>query len=77
VDSSDPEDESAADICDHSNELSKALKCIRLNLLSNYYISSSRTQLYGDVSVGEKRRQHLLRIKARLRLKTLRSIGMT
>lgn len=49
MDSYDPEDESAADTCDHSNELSKALKCIRLDLMSNYYISSSRTQLDGDV----------------------------
>jgi len=49
MDSSDPEDDSAADTCDHSNELSKALKCIRLDFLNNYYISSSRTQYDGDV----------------------------
>jgi hypothetical protein len=40
---------SAGDTCDHSNKLSKVLKCIRLDLLSNCYISSSRTQLHGDV----------------------------
>jgi len=49
MDSSDPGDESAADTCDHSNELSEVLKCISLDLLSNCCISSSRTQLSEDV----------------------------
>jgi len=49
MDSYGPEDESAADTCDHTNELSKGLKCIRLDLMSNYYIRSSRTQLNGDI----------------------------